>query len=395
MSKNVHSSATIPSPSWKRLLEEYPDHTALKGPTVIALPPVLLERIQEIDANFFSAEELHFEQRLASRGCTGYFEGVEFTYSILETPRLQRGSKAASPYQGLQKRSAANLLERSPSSPFEIQSELARRRRAFAAWLVTHPQFRKDLQSFQSRWGVRWKGQLQSKRTAAGLMNSQTQANGRKSAFETAYLRFCSEHSLESLAAGFLPVPSDSPMLVEDSSEANLLPMSGVLVFVPWHLLREDTIALRDIVFGFGRTLLPQLLREWIGDESNFGILRYEAMLYLYLYRQLAIAPRYPSKLHGKTDVLDGAFGRYLRGFDAGRDKEFSAADSIKKIRLQLSRRLAARTTKEFGHIDDLSRVADLNNLKSQVAEITDHILSTSSTSNPGRSDKRKRRAPR
>ena len=87
-------------------------------------------------------------------------------------------------------------------------------------------------------------------------------------------------------------------------------------------------------------------LDDWFEvSAKKWGFDRYAKLLELYVYRDLALMRRYPSRLSGKTELLDQAFSAYWGGAADVPEDALRGVESVRKLRLHMERRLRECTT--------------------------------------------------
>ncbi len=159
--------------------------------------------------------------------------------------------------------------------------------------------------------------------------------------FYAEYILFYRKWGIQSFASWELPIILQpelySPTLVHLSSVSE----AGLLMFVPWYLTRDKGIQLADIADLRRERDSPEHLGEWLDKRpKNWGYERYTVMFYLYVYLICGLNRRYPKKTRGHLQALDDAFGTYF-----ARPTQITAglstnAETIRKIRLEMNRRL-------------------------------------------------------
>jgi hypothetical protein len=110
--------------------------------------------------------------------------------------------------------------------------------------------------------------------------------------------------------------------------ENDVQPHTGIKLFLPWYLLRDQNLKFRDIAKRNRDLQNPSHLQGWLSskDGKNLGITRLKNLFTLYRYWQLILADRYQDRIPGNRQALRRAFAAYLK----------VDADSIKKLRKHL-----------------------------------------------------------
>ena len=115
----------------------------------------------------------------------------------------------------------------------------------------------------------------------------------------------------------------------------DLLSSGGVVLFLPWYLLRGEKLDLGGVVRQCRLGSAPEHLRGWVNKGASrgsdpLGDARYGTIRWLYRYHELVLLRRYPEACRGNVQRLDVAFAKVLEREE----------DSVKKLRLELRRSL-------------------------------------------------------
>ncbi len=83
---------------------------------------------------------------------------------------------------------------------------------------------------------------------------------------------------------------------------------AGLLIFVPWYLLRDKRIDLDEIVDQKRMLGSASQLDEWLEKtHEGLGISTLCAMFRLYVYIECCLKRRYPEKTAGEISKIDSA----------------------------------------------------------------------------------------
>ena len=129
------------------------------------------------------------------------------------------------------------------------------------------------------------------------------------------------------------PVPMEPDLVGGMLQDQHRLPDAGVVLFVPWYLLRGEKLDLQGIVQQARTACEAKHLWDWLhkqlahGDDQ-MGDIRYERVGWLYRYHELVLVRRYRSARRGHVQRLDRALAGVI-----DRDE-----DTVKKLRLDLKR---------------------------------------------------------
>lgn len=357
---------------WLALEKSFPGDSPLNATVEYALPKKLLRAIEQL--KLLSKDEIKFENELRSRGRSGFWHRSSFACEILDTDERLREECQSSDLDRRQHdvdRKIQELLEgeylrtgedrdeirKHANKAVQIAELTLRLRQGFVGWLVTCPQFRREMAALEKRWSdnIRPLGQLPILTDLAngsaldalwGREKPTTKSPRRspRSAIAQAVAakadRLLQRWGLERLCTWELPIPA-APALTTFNQLGAASLSTGMSLFVPWYLLRHRSLTIYDLtdLNCFGTPL--NHLEDWFaGSGKKWGADRYAKLLELYVYRDLALIRRYPSRLSGKTEVLDQAFSAYWSGTFDVPEKALRGVESVRKLRLHMDRRL-------------------------------------------------------
>jgi hypothetical protein len=363
--KQSSQGKSLPKTGWQQLTESFPDHPALESETIYALPTELLAAIDVEVSGFFSEEDRQFEQALTRLGGHGFFLQEPFGFTLLDKQKSlaveDQSGEAIDPEKEEERwektdKKLRDMLTEMMTSDGRTKEEIKRyfaqgpefekrmrvKRDGYAGWLVTDPRFRSERDEFCQLWRdhILQFGTLPT--VPISLMGeAPPKLPKRERRFYSDYMSFYRRWGLESLATWQLPVPMRAEFLGFSHYDLKSVREAGVNVFVPYHLLRDRSLTLYDVAEH--RQLLQPTdhLQDWFGVQSNnWGPDRYAVMYQLYVFLELALRRRYGDRLRGKTMMLDQAFARCQEGLHADSRDVDATAESVKKIRLNMQKRL-------------------------------------------------------
>ena len=150
---------------------------------------------------------------------------------------------------------------------------------------------------------------------------------------------------LQGLATWELPVPI-RPELTKPSAlpYSELSSEAGMLLFVPWYLMRDKDVKLHELA-DVRRTMgAPPDLDDWLdGEPANWGYERFGLMLQIYVFLELAIARRYGDRIRRRTGKLDHALSRFFCRERGEEQRTESYVDTVRRVRQRLHRCLPAK----------------------------------------------------
>ncbi|MCY2990947.1 MAG: hypothetical protein NTY19_24190 [Planctomycetota bacterium] len=233
----------------------------------------------------------------------------------------------------------------------ERNRKVESRRWGYAGWLVTDTTFRSECDSFRNEWGQEVEKMRGFPTVPMSLMGERPEPPPPESReFYAAYRFFCSRWGLEALATWDLPIPLRPQLGSPSVYHLPSLGESGLLLLVPWYLLRDKDIRLDELAEHVRIMHAPEHLRDWLdGNPKAWGYERFAKMLDLYIYRELCLKPRYETRLKGNTERLDNAFGYFLCDDPDEPDRPPKEMETVRKIRLEMQRRLRRTLPEDVG----------------------------------------------
>ncbi len=357
---------------WLALEKSFPGDSPLNATAEYALPKKLIRAIDKL--RLLSKDEIKFENGFRSQGRTGFWHGGSFACEIMDTDDRLREECQSSDLDRRQHdvdRKIQELLEdeyqRVGEDRVEIRMHVKnknqtaeftlRLRQGYVGWLVTCPQFRREAAVLEKYWSdnIRPPSQLpilidlangSALEALWGREKLTTKSPRRSPRSEIARTvaakadKFLQRWGLERLCTWDLPIPA-APALTTFNQLGAASLSTGMSLFVPWYLLRHRNLTIYNLadINCFGMPL--DHLDDWFeGSGKKWGADRYAKLLELYVYRDLSLMRRYPSRLSGKTEVLDQAFSAYWSGTTAVPERALRGVESVRKLRLYMDRRL-------------------------------------------------------
>jgi hypothetical protein len=166
MSSRNNSSGLL---TWDRFRARHRDNPALEDHTLYAIPGGLVNAIEQEAPDFLASREKRFERDLARYGGVGFHKEQPIRFTLLpemkrtalstdESTRLRRLQKSDRELQRLFNEHM-RLLGRSEAQVQAYQgrreqfrSRVIERQRGYVGWLLTHPDFRTERDTFFARW---------------------------------------------------------------------------------------------------------------------------------------------------------------------------------------------------------------------------------------------------
>jgi hypothetical protein len=152
--------------------------------------------------------------------------------------------------------------------------------------------------------------------------------------FWDGFIRFYARWGLDRMVTWDWPAPMEPDLVGGMLQDRDLLPDAGLVLVVPWYLLRGEKLDLRGVAQQARTACEATHLWDWLrkqpassGDEE-LGDIRYERMGWIYRYHELVLVRRYRTSCRGHVQQLDRALASVI-----GRNE-----DTVKKLRLELKR---------------------------------------------------------
>jgi hypothetical protein len=220
-------------------------------------------------------------------------------------------------------RSAAQI-RRHFKAEEDRQAAAELRATAYVGWLVTNELFLADRDQQRDRWDEPIAATGLFPAHPLSVLGVRRGAVGRE---EAGLLAFYRRWGLETSLTWDLPVPMRPQFFNVPYADAPSLTGAGLVLFLPWHLLRDGQLSLQELAQHLRTERHPAHLEGWLSrgpGGQGLGYQRLRQVLVLYCSWGLALAGRYQDRPRGNTERLDRAFARYLR----------LGEDSVKKLRL-------------------------------------------------------------
>ena len=332
------------------------DRPALQSETIYALPNALIDAIKQELPSFFSPTDEDFERDLERLSGSGFFLRRPIQHPFL--PGLafpMRGTPEPETFQQRQQQADNRIREmmtdeltklgRSKKAiddyfkekrAYEHRAE--DRQLGYLGWLVTNPGFRKHRDVFRATWEAKIREEGGFPEVPISLFGDAPAGTPkRERPFKSDYMQFFKHWALQLMAAWELPIPMRPEMMGPSLYHLPSVGEAGILLFVPWYLLRDKDVGLREAALHQQFLLGPPQLDEWMsGQPKQWGYERYGLMFRLYVHLELGLKQRYRQQLQRQAGKVDHALARFLKP----EQESFVSAETIRKVRQEMNRRL-------------------------------------------------------
>jgi hypothetical protein len=356
---NPETAAASPEGRWRQFSLAHAGHPALDDDAVYALPAGLIEVICRELPGVLTADDEGFERDLTVLAGEGFFLRRPFPRSSgiwADSDQETRGfdllaSRIEAASQEI-KGMLVDELKQQGRSPAQIEQyfdtaklleqKLSQRQLGYTGWLVTCAEFRQDRDQFRRRWKRRIEALGRFPTFPRSILGERPPAVAPADrGFFSDYLQFYRRWGLHTMLTWELPDPMRPELTVPSLYHLSHVGEAGVLLFVPWYLLRDQDIALREVAEHRQTLSIPPQLEPWVdGVPKNWGHDRYRLMLKLYLIIELCLKRRYGDRLYRKSDRLDRALSRYFSARKGMRAPSDRMMETIRKVRFEMNRRL-------------------------------------------------------
>jgi hypothetical protein len=329
------------SQAWQTLAAKHPGHPALAEEAVYAVPSALIELICQKVPSVLTAGDAQFERDLTAASPSGFFRGQPIDYaplgyslpSIAEADEKVRASTARVRQMliddAVSRGAPPKLVDEVFTATSQEREFVRETTWGYAGWLATNSAFRSEFAAVRAQLiGAKQAAQL----PAMPITITGRSHDSRPAEFHKLWLPFLQRWGIDRMATWDLPVPLRPDLTTPSLYDMAHVRAAGVVVFMPWHLLRLRSL---DIYAMAGREQLlrlPSGVAPWLNPkEKHWGVKRYHAMLQMLVYLELGLKRRYRERLHRRTKKLDVALSSFLK----------LDVDSVRKIRQRMAKRLA------------------------------------------------------
>ena len=345
-----HSKTQSPDhPAWTAFSTRHARSLMLAHEDLYALNEELIGSIVQNVPGFFSDDEVRFERDLCRTVSLGFCarrpHGLQPKRKVkdAEVRRHKRRSIAIDSIlkQELQ-RAGADLKEIGTffQANIDVRKRVAERQDAYAGWLILNPEYRTEVDQLRTRWGKVARTVGRFPRLPMAWLTDPSEEASFPRQFLGKCMQFLSRWGLDTLATWDWPIPMEPDFGIGQRRDMNLLASGGLFFFVPWYLLRGEKVDFNEL-FQQHRLAAPEHLLKWANKRTSrngadLGDISYANIRWLYRFDELVLARRYATACKGNRHRLDQAFAAVIE-----RDE-----DSVKKLRLELTRALKRRTSK-------------------------------------------------
>jgi hypothetical protein len=345
MRSTGHDSGSVTP--WEAFARRHGDLPFLACETLYALSCPIIEAVQAELPGFFTAAQERFEKDLARTASFGFFRGRVLGFSAAQEATLgeslqERQARTARAIDALlreeyRRSGVADLaIAASRAAAVQRREAIGSRKQAFTGWLIAQPAFHREVGQLRAAWGplVAELGRFPVyPRWPAHDLGLDTEV---PEAFRAEVLASYRRWGLDQLLTWEWPVPMEPDLVGGLVGWDERLGEAGVVLFVPWYLLKGQKLNVQEIVRHSRQTEVPPQLRGWVQKsgrgQEELGEVRYQRLAWLYRYLVLALRRRYPEACRRRAQRLDWALSRVL-----GVDDE-----SVRKARQQLQRAAAS-----------------------------------------------------
>lgn len=355
--------AAQPHLTWDWLVQRHPNCEHLEQDRIYALPKKLIRCLQMAVPGLFTNKDIAFENDLREYGTSAFVNRKPVLFEMLDSHFLyahlfSEDTREVFPDQSefapeaiidlderirkAQTQQARDVFTADKHSAdvrcgeraykLRMQEEIRIRLLGYTGWLVTSPQYCLDVIRLKALRGVNGPPSLDDEAT--------TSESNQHSQYCISFRALLAKWALSSMATWEIPIPLMPSLFPGDPVPTNGIAPSGVSMFLPWPFFVDQTFQYRDLFeFYRDRNHLSHF-DDWLNNQNSFGPDRCARLMEMFVYIELALKPRYGKRLKRKTEQIDRAFATFWDVDDADPLDIESKIDSVKRIRLELNRRL-------------------------------------------------------
>lgn len=321
------------------------------------MPRGLLKAIEQHVPGLLGAADVRFESRLRELAATGFDSGCRVFSEVLDYGRIgteEFPREAIATYDRVSDRRmrrmitdgfAADDLRAGPMAErARVQSSIDERIRArlkgYAGWLTTEAAFVAEVATYRNEYldeaGDRFVPDVE---VLADKVRARVEGSPGLQEVEAVGGMLLSKWSLQTFCTWELPEPRHPSLWTGEDIPANGIAPTGVSMFLPWPLLADKDLKLRELTEYHWKKANLDHLEEWLEGDKRWGHERYGRMLELYIYWWQGLRRRYADRLTGHFESLERAFAAFWNPSASPSDVERSC-EGVRRIRRQLKRRL-------------------------------------------------------
>ena len=339
------------SEAWNRLAEEFPGDERLNDIAIFAIPKRLASEIGRVLPTVLSIGDIRFEHRLRELSATGFYfrtpmfsdvlDGLKIDTGEFSVDAIPSGKADGTGPHGIpvwfgNQNQTTSALQAEERLRAVFHRHVHRRLKGYSAWLVTCPRFQVDVHQMLERHRPvveRCEAYFTTR-----IEDTDHFTEGSSAAYFGSKQALAERWMLDGMTANLIPEPVHPGYWTEDVVTIPGSEAKGATIFIPWPLLADKDLKLSDILKGQKARRNLDHIQKWIDGDKEWGYVRLERILDLYVYSELAIRRRYSSRLRDRQAKLDEAFAAYWEPERA--DEAFRMVDSVAKLRQQLRRGL-------------------------------------------------------
>jgi hypothetical protein len=345
---------------WERFCARNQDHPALQGDSLYAIPEGLLRAIEQEAPEFLTTGEKKFERDLARYGGVGFHHRRPIRIKLFGDMQRQPLNAAESQWRRRVEAAGRRIeqlfneyMESLGRRQYEVEvhrqrrdefrTRVLERQRGYVGWLLTNPDFRAERDAFFTQWKRRLR--LASREIGEPISREQLpnrRPHKRAQPFWASATQFLWKWGLEAMATPDLPLPMDPGLERPNFGDPSSLRTAGTVLFIPWYMVVDKDMRLDELIDNYRLEAPLSHLEDWLRSPigRGWGFERFGVMLRLYVWIGLALGRRYPDRMAGRVLHLDRALARFEIGDSATDDAIVRRADSIRRARTEMNRRL-------------------------------------------------------
>ena len=331
-------------PACGEFTRRYEGHPVLADDGIYALPRNCTKALER--NGVLTSDEAQFERDLAKAAGSGFFLGRRFVYlpgctDLVDSqpapdPELNEATENIRNMLVEECEAAGRTKTHAESLVAQLSSPspgIARRRCAFAGWLITQEEFRHSRDSFRQRWQKEIEEQRAFPHLPRSFVGEGPSIPDEERPFYNDYMLFYTHWCIERLQTWDLPVPMDPQLPQPNFYHLPSVAEAGVTLFLPWFLLRDKDLRVEELIGSRQDMFAPRDLQSWIDREpKNMSYKFYADLLEVYFIIELCLKRRYSERIRGRGMVgkIDLSIAQMYEGVG---DQALKRVDTIERVR--------------------------------------------------------------
>jgi hypothetical protein len=323
---------------WQAFCGRHAGDPRLEHDPLYALHQQLIDALARKPRPLLSAADRRFEQDLEqTTGGGGFFRGRPFPEPFfpgpgLTAPTTEGGRRADEAVRDMLDQTMGPRQHAEFERGMDDQREqTSLRLRAYVMWLLEEENFREERAALQSDRGHLVEAAGVFPRLPRSRLGERSTPARHDPSW--GFILFYRRWSLDTFITWDLPCPVHPELLGAVTLDTFSASQAGVVLFVPWSLLRDQHLDLHVLAERLRALKSPDHLKGWCDPLATKGVSsRYERLGYrlaIYRYLHLVLHRRYGDALRGNIGRVENALAAFL-GVDTETVRKMRQALNVK-----------------------------------------------------------------